>query len=105
MRELHLFAGAGGGILGGLLLGHVPVGAVEFDAYCRRVLEARQADGCLVVGVARRAPRGSWRSQSGGSTASSRQCAGSERGSDGIRTAHGSARGEADEETEAAAAK
>ncbi len=45
MRELHLFAGAGGGILGGLLLGHVPVGAVEINDYCRRVLEARQADG------------------------------------------------------------
>ena len=47
LRELHLFAGAGGGILGGMLLGHTPVCAVEIDKYCRRVLEARQADGCL----------------------------------------------------------
>lgn len=47
MRELHLFAGAGGGILGGMLLGHTPVCAVEIDAYCRKVLEARQRDGCL----------------------------------------------------------
>ena len=47
MRELHLFAGAGGGILGGLLLGHRPVCAVEVDDYCREVLLARQADGCL----------------------------------------------------------
>lgn len=47
MRELHLFAGAGGGILGGILLGHTPVCAVEIDPYCRKVLEARQADGCL----------------------------------------------------------
>lgn len=47
LRELHLFAGAGGGILGGLLLGHTPVCAVEIDAYCRKVLEARQRDGCL----------------------------------------------------------
>jgi DNA (cytosine-5)-methyltransferase 1 len=47
MRELHLFAGAGGGILGGLLLGHRPVCAVEIDPYCRRVLRARQADGYL----------------------------------------------------------
>jgi DNA (cytosine-5)-methyltransferase 1 len=47
MRELHLFAGAGGGILGGMLLGHTPVCAVEIDAYCRKVLAARQADGWL----------------------------------------------------------
>jgi len=47
MRELHLFAGAGGGILGGMLLGHVPVCAVEIDKYCRRVLQARQDDGSL----------------------------------------------------------
>lgn len=47
LRELHLFAGIGGGILGGLLLGHVPVCAVEIDGYCRAVLEARQADGVL----------------------------------------------------------
>ena len=46
-RELHLFAGAGGGILGGMLLGHTPVCAVEIDAYCRKVLEARQRDGWL----------------------------------------------------------
>ena len=47
LRELHLFAGAGGGILGGMLLGHTPVCAVELDAYCRKVLQARQADGWL----------------------------------------------------------
>lgn len=47
MRELHLFAGIGGGILGGMLLGHRCVGAVEIDPYCRRVLEARQRDGIL----------------------------------------------------------
>lgn len=47
MRELHLFAGIGGGILAGELLGHRCVGAVELDPYCRRVLEARQADGSL----------------------------------------------------------
>ena len=47
MREMHLFAGAGGGILAGLLLGHRPVCAVEIDDYCRRVLRARQADGWL----------------------------------------------------------
>lgn len=47
MRELHLFAGIGGGILGGMLLGHECVGAVEIDAYCRQVLEARQLEGIL----------------------------------------------------------
>jgi len=47
MRELHLFAGSGGGILGGVLLGHVPVCAVELDQYCRRVLLQRQRDGVL----------------------------------------------------------
>ena len=45
MNELELFAGAGGGILGGQLLGHTPVCAVEYDAYARSVLLARQNDG------------------------------------------------------------
>jgi len=44
---LHLFSGAGGGILADLLLGHRPICAVEIDPYCRQVLLARQADGCL----------------------------------------------------------
>lgn len=47
LRELHLFAGAGGGILGGVLLGHTCVCAVEIDARCRRVLLQRQRDGIL----------------------------------------------------------
>jgi DNA (cytosine-5)-methyltransferase 1 len=47
LRELHLFAGAGGGILGGLLLGHVPVCAVELEEYPRKVLLQRQRDGIL----------------------------------------------------------
>ena len=47
MRELALFAGAGGGILGGLLLGWRTVCAVELDPYCRSVLLARQRDGFL----------------------------------------------------------
>lgn len=45
IRELALFAGAGGGILGGILLGWRTVCAVEIDPYCRRVLLARQRDG------------------------------------------------------------
>ena len=47
LRTLHLFAGAGGGILADLLLGHVPVCAVEIEAYPRSVLLARQRDGIL----------------------------------------------------------
>ena len=47
LRELALFAGAGGGILGGYLLGWQTVCAVEFDPYARDVLLARQNDGCL----------------------------------------------------------
>lgn len=44
---LHLFAGAGGGILGDMLLGHDIVGAVEYETYQREVLLSRQADGIL----------------------------------------------------------
>lgn len=49
MNELALFAGAGGGILGGILLGWKCVCAVELDPYCRSVLLARQRDGVLPV--------------------------------------------------------
>ena len=47
LRELALFAGAGGGILGGRLLGWRTVCAVECDAYAASVLVSRQNDGCL----------------------------------------------------------
>jgi DNA (cytosine-5)-methyltransferase 1 len=47
VNELALFAGAGGGILGGKLLGWRTVCAVEYDAYAASVLVARQNDGCL----------------------------------------------------------
>jgi DNA (cytosine-5)-methyltransferase 1 len=47
VNELALFAGAGGGILGGKLLGWNTVCAVEYDAYAASVLVARQNDGCL----------------------------------------------------------
>ena len=47
MNELHLFAGAGGGVLGGMLLGHTCVCAVEIEPYCRKVLLQRQRDGML----------------------------------------------------------
>ena len=47
MRELALFAGAGGGILGGHLLGWRTICAVERDAYAAQVLAQRQNDGVL----------------------------------------------------------
>lgn len=47
MYELALFAGAGGGILGGTILGWRCVGAVEIEPYARRVLLERQRDGVL----------------------------------------------------------
>lgn len=47
MNELALFAGAGGGILGGDLLGWRTVCAVERDAYAAQVLAQRQNDGIL----------------------------------------------------------
>jgi len=45
MHVLELFAGAGGGIYGGLLLGHTPVCAVEIVAKNRELLLQRQRDG------------------------------------------------------------
>ena len=47
MNELALFAGAGGGILGGHLLGWRTVCAVEWEVYPASVLCARQNDGLL----------------------------------------------------------
>jgi len=47
MNELALFAGAGGGILGGKLLGWTTVCAVEIDEFARRVLLHRQQLGHL----------------------------------------------------------
>lgn len=45
MRELHLFAGGGGGIYGGILCGHVCCCAVEIEPYRRAKLLQRQRDG------------------------------------------------------------
>jgi site-specific DNA-cytosine methylase len=49
MYTFHLFAGAGGGILGDLLCGHTPIGACEIETYPRKVLLQRQLDGILPV--------------------------------------------------------
>lgn len=47
MRELSLFTGAGGGLLGTKLLGWTHVGYVEWNEYCQRVIAQRIADGYL----------------------------------------------------------
>jgi DNA (cytosine-5)-methyltransferase 1 len=45
VRELSLFTGAGGGVLGGKLLGWKTVGYVEINDYCQRVIAQRIKDG------------------------------------------------------------
>lgn len=47
MYELSLFTGAGGGILGTMLAGHIPIGYVEWNPYCQRIIAARIRDGIL----------------------------------------------------------
>lgn len=47
MNELALFAGAGGGILGGILLGWRTVCAVEYEPHAAAILAKRQNDGFL----------------------------------------------------------
>jgi DNA (cytosine-5)-methyltransferase 1 len=47
VNELALFAGVGGGILGGKQLGWRTVCAVECDAYAASVLVERQSDSIL----------------------------------------------------------
>ena len=42
---MHLFAGAGGGLLADLILGHEPVIAVEWEPYACQILRERAADG------------------------------------------------------------
>lgn len=52
LRTMHLFAGAGGGLLADLILGHQPVVAVEWEPYACQVLRERAAEGwfpCLRV--------------------------------------------------------
>ncbi len=45
MQNMHLFAGAGGGLLADLILGHEPVCAVDHDHYCCNVLRERAKRG------------------------------------------------------------
>lgn len=45
--SFHLFAGGGGGIIGDMLLGGIPLGAVELEPHPKETLFARQEDGIL----------------------------------------------------------
>ena len=47
IKEFHLFAGIGGGIYGGEILGHQCCAGVEIDKYCINVLKQRQKDGWM----------------------------------------------------------
>ena len=47
IKEFHLFAGIGGGIYGGELLGHKCCAGVEIDEFCKKVLKQRQEDGWM----------------------------------------------------------
>lgn len=47
IKEFHLFAGIGGGIYGGKLLGHKCCAGVEIDENCQAVLKQRQQDGWM----------------------------------------------------------
>lgn len=47
MRELSLFTGAGGGVLGSKLLGWTTCGYVEINDYCQKVIAQRIKDGHL----------------------------------------------------------
>ncbi|MCM1079724.1 MAG: DNA cytosine methyltransferase [Bacteroidales bacterium] len=47
IKEFHLFAGIGGGIYGGMILGHQCCAGVEIDKYAQNVLRQRQKDGWM----------------------------------------------------------
>lgn len=47
IKEFHLFAGIGGGIYGGALLGHKCCAGVEINEFCKTIIRQRQADGWM----------------------------------------------------------
>ena len=94
MNELALFAGAGGGMLGGKILGWRTICAVEYDKYAASVLVARQNDGCLepfpIWDDVRTFDGRPWRGRvdvvSGGFPCQDISCAGTGAGLDGERS-------------------
>lgn len=49
MNELHLFAGAGGGILGGMLLGPRKIDAEPYCVAAARIQQADASNGWCVI--------------------------------------------------------
>ncbi|MEO0368006.1 MAG: DNA cytosine methyltransferase [Pseudomonadota bacterium] len=47
MKELSLFSGAGGGLLGSKLLNWRHCGYVEYNEYCQKIIKQRIKDGLL----------------------------------------------------------
>jgi len=47
LKELSLFTGAGGGVLGGKSLGWETVGYVEYEPFCQEIIKQRIVDGIL----------------------------------------------------------
>ena len=47
MKELSLFSGGGGGLLGTKLLGWKNVGYIEINEYCQQIIAQRIKDGIL----------------------------------------------------------
>jgi DNA (cytosine-5)-methyltransferase 1 len=94
LNELALFAGAGGGILGGKLLGWRTICAVEWEPYPACVLAARQNDGILppfpIWDDVRTFDGKAWRGRvdvvSGGFPCQDISCAGKGAGIDGERS-------------------
>jgi DNA (cytosine-5)-methyltransferase 1 len=94
VNELALFAGAGGGILGGKLLGWRTVCAVEIDPYCAGILVARQNERLLpafpvwdnVTTFDGKPWRGIVDVVSGGFPCQDISCAGTRKGIDGERS-------------------
>jgi DNA (cytosine-5)-methyltransferase 1 len=94
LNELALFAGAGGGILGGKLLGWRTICAVEWEPYPACVLAARQNDGILapfpIWDDVRTFNGKAWRGRvdvvSGGFPCQDISCAGKGAGIDGKRS-------------------
>lgn len=94
VNVLELFAGGGGGIWGGLLLGHTPVCAVEIVEANRRILLQRQLDGMFprfpIWDDVRTFDGREWRGKvdivSGGFPCQDISCAGKGAGIDGSRS-------------------
>ena len=96
MRTAHLFAGAGGGLLADLILGHEPVLAVEWDADCCRSMRTRVRERWLPAslhihcGDIQRFDFGPWAGRvdciAAGFPCQDISCAGSGKGIEGARS-------------------